>query len=119
MTVIFSRNDIYFYDNADYQHPENITYKHIISIDRFNKPPASNCSKEFGSPSYVMNPGYFDHTKTGGLKPNEWSNRLFQLCDHIQLDPTSNNFENPSNDLKFIHYLVPVKEENIKRKVNF
>ncbi|MCQ2816191.1 MAG: hypothetical protein MJ252_02885 [archaeon] len=115
MTVMFSRNDIYFYDNNDYQHPENITYKHIISIDKFQKPPESNCSKAFGAPSYVMNQGYFDHTKPGGLKPNEWSNRLFSLCDHIQIDPYSENFVNPSEDLKFIHYLVPVKEEDIKR----
>ncbi|MCQ2818677.1 MAG: hypothetical protein MJ252_15530, partial [archaeon] len=114
-TVIFSRSDIYFYDKADLQNPSNVTGKTVISIDKYPKPSASECKESMST--YVQNEGYFDHTK-GGLKPNEWVNMMFTQCNYELIDPTASKVNNPSSDIKFIHYLVPVVDESIKRAGN-
>ncbi|MGL4948152.1 MAG: hypothetical protein ACRC42_02080, partial [Mycoplasma sp.] len=111
---IFTRNDIYFYDAlGDYQMPKNIDHRHIISIDKFPKPEVK-CSNFGEAPYNIANFGYFDHNRPGGLKPNEWSNMLFKICDHIHLDPLKQNITEVSEDIKLIHYLVPIIDQEIK-----
>ena len=116
--LIFSRNDVYFYDSSgDYQMPTGIDETFVISIDKY---PHSErpCETTFGKADVVQQKnGTFTHTE--GLIPNEWENQLFRTCGRTQYDPTKpEELEKLGPDVNFIHYLVPVVDEEITRAGN-
>jgi len=103
--LIFARNDIYFYDNANYPLPEGVSDPDVFfSIDRFN--PAT-CGNEKG----IVNEGYFDDELPGGIQANEYDNQL--ECKHnkqrINIEDISNH---TNSEVRLSHYLFPVADKD-------
>ena len=123
---LYARLDIYFYENENYCNPRNITENDIFSVDRYKAyNPASNCNKTRGeAKSKILEKGYFTNMEIDKkniiLKPNEYSNALFDYCDLAIIDPTTQKdiiekkFGNNS-DFKLVHYIIPNVEGDIVR----
>lgn len=82
---LWTRNDVYFYNDKNYILPENVNYTHVFSIDRY---PSWNgtCIPKFGDArAQIMVQGYFNHSLPFGLKPNEYSNELLMHCDRQKI----------------------------------
>ena len=117
---IFTRSDIYFYENENYVNPEHITEKIVFSLDKYksyvkNK---EKCKEERGQArSTVVETGYFDDTKKGILKPHIWSNEMFEYCDLTVIDPTDKNAIQAKfkDKIRPVHYLIPNVDKNITR----
>ena len=113
-TFLFSRNDIYFYDSlGDYQMPRDIDETFVISIDKFPKSTQA-CADVFGfAENEVINKGAFNNEE--GLRPNEWANLLFKVCNRTQYNPfNATDLAKLGPDVKLTHYLVPNLDESIK-----
>lgn len=111
--IIFSRNDVYFYDSlGDYQMPRNIDESFVISIDKFPKP-TRQCSDVFGKADIKPQiNGTFTHNE--GLIPNQWENLMFRTCNRTQYDPTKpEQLAKLGPDISLIHYLVPVTDVEV------
>ena len=112
--IAFARNDLFFYTSSQYQMPENINSTHVINIDRYPKYPGE-CVATFGDARSVkMVSGHFTILQPDGIKENEWSNEILMYCDkkNISLDQVQ---ELSNNSIVLIHYLVPVKDPEVKR----
>ena len=120
---LYTRLDIYFYDNPNYCNPPGITDKHVISIDKYipyqQKSGCSNVRGEKGSS--VVEPGFFDNFDENKrktiLQANVYSNALFEICNLIVLDPDKeeiSKYFDPEH-FKLVHYIIPNVEQNITR----
>ena len=121
---LFTRSDIYFYENENYANPPKITEKVIFSVDKFKKYENKNCVKNRGEArSKVLEAGYFtnqDNTKKVTiLKPNIYSNELFEYCDLTVIDPTNKDeivkFFGSTDNIRPVHYIVPNVEKSITK----
>ncbi|MEI8360908.1 MAG: hypothetical protein WCG01_02175 [bacterium] len=103
--LIFARNDVYFYPNKNYPLPEGITDKNAyLTIDRFA---SSTCGNAKG----ILTAGYFNDTKAGGIKANEYDNAL--QCKNNKTKIDYSQIENYSGGkIKVSHYLFPVASED-------
>jgi hypothetical protein len=123
---IFTRSDIYFYENENYANPPNITEKIIFSVDK-RVPYVQNkdkCVKKRGDArSQIISKGFFSNldanTRNKILEPHIYSNELFEYCDLTVIDPTEksaieNQFGNTDN-FRLVHYIIPNVEEDITR----
>mgnify|MGYP006908827492 CR=1 FL=1 len=119
---LYTRLDIYFYDNPNYCNPPGITDKHVISIDKYipyqQKSDCSNARGEKGSS--IVEPGFFDNfdleKRKTILQANVYSNALFEICNLIVLDPDKeeiSKYFDPEH-FKLVHYIIPNVEQNIK-----
>ena len=124
--LLYARLDIYFYENENYCNPRNITENDIFSVDRYKAyNPTSNCVKNRGeAESKILEKGFFTNLEEDKkdiiLKPNEYSNELFDYCDLTVIDPTTqqdiiNKRFGEENDFKLIHYIIPNVEKDIIR----
>ena len=109
---IFVRNDVFFYDNENYVNPEGITEKILISVDNYIKyvKNKSGCKNKRGEVnSKIIEKGYFTHEKKDILKPNIWSNEMFEYCDLNVINPTNKDeLEKYFGDqITLSHYLIP------------
>lgn len=112
--VNFLRNDIFFYNNNDYQNPKGINNKILFSVDNYDIPEknisgSTDNIKNF-SP-YIMKKGHYDSNEEEPLVPNEWSNQLLQTDYLIKYDPTNEQDMKKIKELtggkvKLTHYLV-------------
>ena len=123
---IFTRSDIYFYKNENYVNPPKVDEKVIFSVDKLvaYDPHKDGCFEErtIDAKSQVLEYGYFDnfeeeHRNTI-LKPNIYSNELFEYCDLKVIDPTDENsiknyFTNTSY-VRPVHYIIPNVEDSIR-----
>ena len=117
--ITFARMDLFFYDNENYQIPNGTNTTFVFTLDKYKKLDKP-CVEEFGTAkSEIMVKGYFDDTKEGGLKPNEWSNEMRQYCHKIYIDPTNqtmiDEYTNKSGTIVPTHYLVQVKDSSVTR----
>ena len=130
---LFMRNDIYFYKNENYCNPPGADEKIIFSVDKLveyqkNKP---GCAKERGNAeSKIIDKGYFDNHKDNHrekiLKPNVYSNELFEYCDLTVINATNEEsikqqFGNLEH-IRPVHYIIPNVETDItssKQLYNF
>ncbi len=102
--LVFARNDVYFYDNDNYPLPLGVEDNDIyISVDKMD---------ECGDPEKgIVNPGYFDHEKEGGIKPNEYENEL--RCEHGKKKIHANVVEDYTNGkVELSHYLFPITDSD-------
>ena len=118
--VVFARLDLFFYDNENYQLPNGTNSSFLFTLDHYPNKPQKPCVERFGdAQAEVMVKGYFDHTKDGGLKPNEYSNPMLTYCNRVVVDPTNltqiEEATNHSGTLIPTHYMIPVKDSSIKR----
>ena len=122
--LLFTRSDIYFYENENYVNPPKITEKVIFSVDKFKAYENKNCVNNRGeATSKILEAGYFtnqnNEIKNIILKPNIYSNELFEYCDQTVIDPTNKDaitkyFGNTDN-IRPVHYIVPNVEKSITR----
>ena len=122
---IFTRSDIYFYDNENYVNPPNINEKTIFSIDNYQQydEKAEGCIEERGEArSDINEKGFFTNFEEDKkhiiLKPNIWTNELFQYCGLTIIDPTSetdikNKIDKKLLHMRPVHYIIPNVEEDI------
>ncbi len=118
------RNDIYFYKNENYCNPPGADEKIIFSVDKLveyqkNKP---GCAKERGNAeSKIIDKGYFDNHKDNHrekiLKPNVYSNELFEYCDLTVINATNEEsikqqFGNLEH-IRPVHYIIPNVETDL------
>ena len=123
---IFTRSDLYFYENENYANPPNITEKIVFSIDKYKsyKKNKVNCTDVRGEArSEVLVGGYFDNFDSKHrekiLVPHIYSNELFEYCDLTVIDPTSESeiikyFDN-TDHFRPVHYIIPNVESTITR----
>ena len=124
---IFTRSDIYFYDNENYVNPPKVNDKVIFSIDKFipyqkNKPGCFN-ERTIEAASKVYIKGYFDNFaqehRPKILEPSNYTNELFEYCDLTVINATNLDEINkffPDNDyIRPVHYIIPNVEKSIVR----
>ncbi len=109
-TLIFARNDIYFYDNANYPLPEGLSddpddpaygYDIFFTIDRF--------IDQSGDGDGIVNPGYFDDELENGVKANEYENKLKWKMGKTPVDFA--DIETFTGGMvKTSHYLFPIDD---------
>ena len=119
---VFSRVDLYFKYDKNYQIPEKVESNMVITVDKYNNVPTTDkkTSKSIGR----FNPdkavvGEFDSSKNGGkLIPDEYYN-VFKQHNQIEkfIDPLGEgvNITKIFPDMKLSHYLVLIKGERISR----
>ena len=122
---LFTRSDIYFYDNENYVNPPGVSEKIIFSVDKYIKYESkSNCVKNRGDArSIVIEPGYFTNQEEGKkntiLKPHIYSNELFYYCDLTVIDPTDINDIKAklgnTDHIRPVHYIIPNVEPSVTR----
>ena len=117
---VFSRVDLYFKYNKNYQIPENIDDNMAFTIDKYEKNPTIKVDKPIGRYNADREVKEdFDSTKNGGkLIPNEFYNVLKQHQSITRLiDPldSNNNISEFFPDMKLSHYLVLIKGDRITR----
>ena len=121
---LFSRIDIYFYKNDNYHYPPGTSDKYILSIDNLKKYEKNkdNCTHNFGdAQSQKEEEGYFTNLEPDKkniiLKPDIWSNELFEYCDIEVIDPTDEsqikNYFGNNDNIKLVHYIIPNVDKNI------
>ena len=122
---LFSRLDIYFYDNENYVNPPGISEKQVITVDKYKTYSSkSDCVEKRGlAKSEIAEEGFFTNfdknKKDIILQPNIYTNALFEYCDLTIIDPTVKGslekvFKNTEN-IKSIHYIIPNVDSNIIR----
>ena len=118
--VPFSRVDIHFEVNPNYQLPEKVSNDTVFSIDKYMPEPVIKTDKEIKKyKANISQEGNFDSSKKGGkLIPTEYYNVLKQhnkIKKFIDpLDPTY-NITKEFPEMKLSHYLIMIKGERIKR----
>ena len=123
---IFTRQDIYFYENENYVNPPKISEKIVFSLDKYKKyaKNQNGCVNERGEArSKIIEKGYFDNfdaqKRVKILEPNIFSNELFEYCDLTVIDPTSvdeiKKQFGDTNNLRPVHYIIPNVEPSITR----
>ena len=122
---LFSRLDLFFYENENYVNPPGISEKQVFTVDKY-KPynPTNDCIKTRGfAESKIDQNGFFNNfdndKKDIILKPNIYTNPLFEYCDLTVIDPTVKGsiekvFGNTEN-IKLIHYIIPNVDTDIIR----
>ena len=127
----FIRVDTFFYGSSfnQYQLPNGFDEKILISIDKFDQSDTTKApvdGKLFGEKrSKVYNKGHYDSTKGkfNTLIPNEYTNALRQYPFLKKYDPTNPEElkalqELTTDKLTLSHFMVPNKDERIKRAGN-
>ena len=122
---IFTRLDIYFYENENYVNPPKITEKLVFSVDKLvaYKNEANCIEKRGDARSRILRKGYFtnleEDKKDKILEPNIFSNELFDYCDLKVIDPTDESqiisYFGNTNNFRPIHYIIPNVEKDITR----
>ena len=119
---VFSRVDLYFKYDRNYQIPENINNTIGFTVDKYEKEPPSDkkTNKDVGRYNADKSVNLdFDSTKNDGkLIPNEFYNVLKQHNKIAKLiDPLDEkiNITEYFPEMKLSHYLVLVKGDRIKR----
>ena len=117
--IPWTRVDIYFYKSNELQQPKGMDDKVLLSIDKYPKP-TENLADTLGEAKpYLTFNGHFNSNLSEKLVPNQYSNVLLQNKAFTTYDPTNNEDMNRINDIsngtiKLTHYLVPVKDEDLK-----
>ena len=124
----FIRVDTFFYNSIfnQYQYPNGFNDSVLISLDHFEQNEAPILDKKIGEIKAELKvTGYYDSTKARyqTLKPNEYFNPLRQYKSKTQYDPTKEEDlkklqELTTDKIKLSHFMVPNKEEKIKRAEN-
>ena len=128
---LFSRLDIFFYDNKNYYNPPEILEnpeKYVFSVDKYReyKKNSFNCTNVRGKArSVIAEEGYFSNNGTDKrdtiLKPHIYTNELFQYCDLTLIDPTDENenqikkYFGDTENFKLVHYIIPNVAKNITK----
>ena len=116
--TVFSRVDLYFKYDKNYQIPDNIGDSIAISVDKYDKIPTEKINKVVGRYNADKSvEGEFDSSKNEGkLIPDEFYNVLKQ---HNQITEFINPLEVDISTLfpsmKLSHYLVLIKGDRITR----
>ena len=121
--LLYTRLDIYFYNNSNYCNPPGISEKHVISIDKYIPyEEKANCSHIRGErSSNILRHGFFNNFDPEKRKiihqPNIYSNALFELCDLTVFDPDKDEISKyfDPEHFKLIHYIIPNVEKDIIR----
>ena len=120
---LFTRSDLYFYENENYVNPPNVTEDVVFSVDKLvpykkNKEKCVNSRAE--ARGQVIEEGFFTNQNASVkdiiLKPHIYSNELFEMCDLTVIDPTKEGeIEKyfPNSGLRVVHYLIPNVEKDI------
>ena len=120
---LFTRSDLYFYENENYVNPPGANEKIIFSVDKKvsyvkNK---SGCVSERGEArAKIIEYGFFTNQDSSKrdiiLKPHIYSNELFEYCDLTVIDPTKEGALGQfAENMKVVHYIIPNVEESITK----
>ena len=119
---LFSRLDLYFYENENYVNPTGITEKHIFTVDQlYPYTSKTNCVEKRGKASSQRSGGFFTNLESDKRniihRPYIYTNELFDYCNLKVIDPTiegkiEEEFGN-TDELKLIHYIIPNVEKDI------
>jgi hypothetical protein len=123
---IFTRSDIYFYENENYVNPPKITEKVVLSVDKkvLYKKNKANCVSERGEArSQIISNGFFTNFDTNCrdkiLEPHIYSNELFEYCDLTVINPLNEEeliqYFGENDFIRTVHYLIPNVESTITR----
>ena len=119
---IFTRSDIIFYINENFVNPPTVYEELVFSVDKYQKYEKNkvNCSELRGEAiSQIIEKGHLnnfdeDHRKEI-LKPNIFTNELFEYCNLTVINPTEKNALNKFSNTILVHYLIPNVESSIVR----
>ena len=123
----FARVDTYFYNSihGQYQYPNGLSDKVLISIDKFDQSSLGDKSKNKGKvlgdlKAKIITKGHYDSTKEryNRLKPNEYSNVLREYEFMTQYDPTNSEDlkklqELSTDTIKLTHFMVPFSDTSV------
>ena len=124
---IFTRSDIYFYENENYVNPPGVTEKVIFSVDKFlpykNKEGCYN-ERTIEASAQIYKPGFFDNKRDTGhrykiLESRNYTNELYEYCDLKIINATDENaiksFFNDLDHIRPVHYIIPNVAPSITR----
>ena len=124
---IFTRSDIYFYDNENYVNPPLTNEKVIFSIDKFlpydKENPNCYHERTIDARSKIYKEGYFDNTNPAHrpkiLESRNYTNELFEYCDLTIINATNEkdikDFFGDTEHIRPVHYIIPNVEPSITR----
>ena len=125
---VFTRNDIFFYDNENFCNPSGINERITFSIDQLvpYQKNREGCAKNRGEArSKVVKQGYFTNNSTDPeinkkiLEPTIYSNEWFDHCDLDVINPLDqdeiNKYFGNNTNFKPVHYIVPNIDKNISQ----
>ena len=117
---VFSRLDLYFKYDKNYQIPENVKDNMAFTIDKYEHEPTTKTDRAVGKykADKEVNEGFDSNKNDGKLIPDEFYNVLKQHNKITELiDPldTSINISERFPDMKLSHYLVLIKGDRITR----
>ena len=125
---VFTRLDIFFYDNENYCNPPGINEKITFTIDKLQNYEKNRvgCAKIRGEArSKILTKGYFSNFSSEKeknkkiIEPHIYSNEWLEHYDLDVIDPLDKNqiknyFKNNEYTyIKLVHYIVPNIDENI------
>ena len=117
---VFSRLDLYFKYDKNYQIPENVKDNMAFTVDKYEHEPTTKTDRAVGNynADRKVNEGFDSNKNDGKLIPDEFYNVLKQHNKITELiDPldTSINISERFPDMKLSHYLVLIKGDRITR----
>ena len=114
------RNDIYFFNNEEYQLPSGIDESVLISVDNYTAPPIGTSSSYGKEKANIQVKGYFNSSEEIPLKVNEYENLMKKYKFHVQYNPTIETDmqklkQKTNGEVSFTHYLIEVNDNTITR----
>ena len=120
LNTVFSRVDLHFKYDKNYQLPDNVEETMAISVDKYDKIPTTKTNRAIGryNADKSVDEGFYSDKNDGKLIPDEFYNVLKQ---HNQIttfiDPLdeNTNISEIFPGMKLSHYLVLIKGDRITR----
>ena len=126
--LFFSRNDIFFYENENYQLPKGMNLNYVLSVDNYEIDVNENKVETFGqSKSKIYKNGEYNSNNINNdrepLIANEYTNPLLYYKNMKRLNPTNetdmNEIKSLSDDtIRLTHYLCKITQTNLNRAGN-
>ena len=126
--LFFSRNDIFFYENDNYQLPKGMNLNYVLSVDDYKPVKEFDKVETFGESKSkkIIDGEYNSENVKNGKEPliaNEYSNPLLYYKNMRQLNPTlSQDMEEiktlSNNTIRLTHYLCKITQEKLRRAGN-
>ena len=120
INVIFSRVDLYFKYDRNYQIPDNVNENITFTIDKYDGQPTKKVNDKIGKykADKKVDEGFYSTKNNGKLIPDEYYNVLKQhniITDFIDPLDENTNITEQFPDMKLSHYLVLIKGDRISR----
>ena len=120
INVVFTRVDLYFKDDPNYQKPKNIADDMVFTTDKYEPEPTIKVDKEIGkyTANISLHKNFNSGLNDGKLIPFEFYNVLKQHTNIKKfIDPLASGYNITEDypNMKLSHYLIHIKGNRISR----